>query len=259
LKVKWVDKEEKRDAFIKRGKAVVKMYHHNNQAKNFVYTIIDYLSLSLIPKSQLFIDEDVMKAAEYTMAEKFFIIESRHKGLKLFIDEFIADEKDKDSDIYKYYETLRKLEEKGFFTRIFLRDLCDLGELSITGIHTTIKKETKDYTEKLVNLANRKRGEDIDIDYKGKFIKSAIVFIARPLTYEKHGIDPYIRYIYKKYTEGFFTIYLFAQGPNIEIAEEVAEKIEKDGKLMKIEHKNFDLIDAKRGYRNCIYIIFKRL
>ena len=254
-----MDKEEKRDAFIQKGKAVVKMYHHSNQAKNFVYTIIDYLALSLIPESQLFIDEDVMKAAEYTIAEKFFIVESRHKSLKLFNEEFIKNEKNNNSNILEYYETLRKLDEKGFFTRIFLRDLYELGELSSTGIHTNIKEETKEYTEKLSNLANRKRGEEIDINYKGKYIKSAIVFIAIQATYIRHGIEPYVKYIYKKYAEGFFTIYLFALGANIEIAEEVSDKIEKDGKFIKMEHKNFDVIDAKRGYRKGIYIIFKRL
>jgi hypothetical protein len=259
LKVKWVDKEEKKDAFIKKGKAVIKMYHHNNQEKNFTYTIIDYLTLTLIPNSQLYVDDEVMKAAEYTMAEKFFIVENRHKSLKLFNEEFIKCEEENNSNIYRYYDTLRKLDEGGFFTRIFLRDLYELGELYPTGIHTNIKDETKEYTRKLSNLANRKIGEEIDCDFKGKYIKSAIVFIAKYSTYEKLGIDPYIKHIYKRYVEGFTTIYLFAKGDKISIAEEITDKVEKDRKFIKLFHKYFDLIDTERGSRKGVYIVFKRI
>ncbi len=244
--------------FIKNGRAVVKMFHHRNQAKNFLHTALDYLSVGLIPDSQPYVDEDVMKAAEYTLAEKFFIIEGRKESLRLFYDEIIEPEQKDDTDLYRYYTTLRKLEEEGFFTRIYIRDLSELGELVHTGINTLAIEETKNYTKHMDLLANRKRGEEIDIDFKGKFIKSAIVFIARPEVFFEHGVEPYLNHIFKRYAQGYKNIYLFAGGTKVPIAENVTREIEKQGKLIKITEKYFSTIGTDGTRIKRIYIVFKR-
>jgi len=259
LKIKWVDKEEKKDTFIKNGRAVVKMYHHNNQAKNFMFTVLDYLSLSLLADAQPYIDEEVNEAIRFTMAEKFFITEGRIRALDIFKKEVILPHNDNETQIYDYYETLRKLDENGFFTRVFLKDLSELGELSPTGIHTSINEETKKYTENIKNLAFRKKGEEIDVDFKKKYIKSAIVFIATAVVYLEKGTKPYVNYIYKLYSKGFKNIHIFAAGNKITIAEDVVKEIEKQGKLIKITQNYFTSIGTDGKQFDRIYILLKRI
>jgi hypothetical protein len=63
VKIKWV-KSTTREAFIKEGKVIIKMRYHKNQAKNFLYTMLEWVNKGLIPEARDLLDKIVLRAAD---------------------------------------------------------------------------------------------------------------------------------------------------------------------------------------------------
>lgn len=238
LKIKWVNKEDK-DKFMKRGKIVIKMHDYKEQAKNIVYITLDYLSLGLLPKVKVFIHEKVNKSLEFAVAEKFFIIQGKHRCLEIFRKEFIEPEIQQNTEIAKYFQWLRKLDDEGMLTRIVLKDFDSLADF--TGLGTDIEQETIEYMEAMGKVAERKHGERVGepLGYNGNYLQTAIIFVADPLKFLTYGTQPYLQYIDGCIKEGFKKLYIFARGENIKNARKVAEDLANDKRLIKTGEEIF--------------------
>ena len=254
LEINWV-KPTDRKTFIENGKIVVKLDHHRNQARNFVYAIMAYIAQGLLPRARRYVEKYVMRSSDLILAKKIFLTERKYDSLKFFYDEILDPQMEAEPKIKKYVDLIGKLDEMGFFTRILLREYWDIGrKIHPKPPSQEILRETKEFADFLKRLAEKKRGVDINPTFEGKRIRLSIVLIARPEVVGRMGIDPYTNWIKKCLEKEIYTIYVLAAGKvNTAVAKTIANYFERSEKIEKVAEQEI----RPKGLPPRILILFK--
>jgi hypothetical protein len=132
------------------------------------------------------------------------------------------------------------LDEDGYFIRLYLNELEELGRLLYPRPGTIyIRDEIHNLTDMLDNLTKRKRGEKIQTTIRGKYVCTGIVMIG---TYDKildFGPDPYINYIMSEIGKGTKRLYIMAAGRNIGFAKDVVKRIAESGVVELVSEQEY--------------------
>lgn len=261
VKIGWVKtKEMTPEAFIKNGEIVVKMGQHHNQAKNLTYATMAYVSTGTIPHARQYINENVVKAIDFTIVKKIFVRERRHDALQIFVDEILGPEAGKNPDLKKYCIIMENLDTRRLFTRVLLREFLGLGaeaylEISAEGI----KEETKKFLEFLEKIATKGRGVDVPLHFEGNRIRTSLVLIARPEVRDLYGVDPYLSAVKTSVEKGINSIYILAAGElNITAAKLVVKQLENSEEIKKIEESGYKMRLGNKHIK-AICFLFRRV
>ena len=254
VRIEWI-KTANRQSLIENNEIVVKLGSHSNQEKNLVYATVAYVSQGLLPHSRRYVDESIIKSCDLVVTGKILRKEQRGRALEFFFDEFLNPIIKEQPDIKRNTNIMMKLDDTGFFSRILLRELWDVGRrLYPKAPPPDIKQETRELLEMLENLSEKERGVDINPTLEKKIIKMSVVLIARPEVVSSRGIDPYINWINKCVEKGIYTIHILAAGVmNVLVAKAVAQHFENSMKIEKMEETKIPRNKLPEG----IHILFK--
>lgn len=238
VKVRWISSTT-RQAFVKEGKVIIKMHYHENQAKNFLYTIMEWINKGLIPESRHILDKTVLRAIDFTCISKLLTEKKRYDVKQLFLDEIYESEVTKGSLLERYCSVFNKLDKTGLFVGVALPEFSSLGKRTSSVMpNERIKLETIGFTQMLEKLSLKLHGEDVSPDYNGEHIKCSIVLIARQDTYLMRGLSPYLNWINKCYTKGIRSIYVCAIGDaNISIVRKIRDSYAESKKISIVSEK----------------------
>ena len=246
LKIKWVGSTT-REAFVKQGKVIVRMRHHENQARNFLYATLEWVGKGLIPEARHLVNKTVLRAADLVFTNVLLTKKKRHDVKQLFLDEIYETEVTKGSSLERYCNTFGRLNETGLFTGVALQELSSLSKRTSSVVaNTQVRSETIGFMNMLERLARKRHGEDISPDYNGECIKCSIVLVARSETYFVHGLSPYAYFINKCCKEGIRSIYVCAiEDVNIMIVRKIRDAYEASKKISLVSERVFPLNGKK--------------
>jgi hypothetical protein len=246
VKVKWVNGIT-RESFVKNGNVVVRMHHHKNQAKNFLYATLEWVDKGLIPEARHLLDKTVLRAVDFVFINEFLTKKKRYDVKQLFLDEIYEPEVTKGSSLERYCDTFNKLNNTGLFTGVALQEFSCISKKIGSAIpDEKIRFETIGFMNMLEKLARRSHGEDVSPTYIGEKIKCSIVLIARYEKYLTHGLSPYLGWINKCCKEGICSFYVCAVGdPNIMIVRKIRDAYEESKKISVVSENTFPLNGSK--------------
>jgi hypothetical protein len=232
VKVSWVSSTS-REAFVREGKVIVKMQKHQNQARNFLYALMEWTHKGLLPESRHLINDTVLKSVDFAFINKVLSETNRHDSKQLFLDEFYESEAPRGSLIEKYCTAFNKLDSMGIFTGVVLPEYSLLGQRVGSSLPTEeIRAETIGLATMLERLSRKVSGKDVSPNYLGKNIKCSIVLIAKVEKYFEQGLSPYLSFINKCCEQGFSSVYVAGIGTeNILIVEQIKDAYERSKKL----------------------------
>lgn len=220
LKIKWVSPEINEQSFIKKNKVIILLSHHKNQDKNLSKATVLYINKALIPEARPHLNTKLCKAIDLMMTKKalYSFIEAR-SSFNYFITRILRPKIEEDQCIKEFCTVIDTLDERSLFTRVLLRELKELGyrRAGITETGDTVF-ETGEFTKFLTEIAKKEQGEDVPLTFSRKYIKVAIILVARP---EVNTPSRFIRMIKEKIKQSINVIYIFARGSNIDLAKEV--------------------------------------
>lgn len=242
VKIKWVSSTT-RESFVKKGNVIVRMRHHKNQAKNFLYVTLEWVDRGLIPEARHLLDKTVLRAVDFVFINDFLTKKKRYDVKQLFLDEIYEPEVTKGSILERYCNTFNKLNNTGLFTGVALQEFSSFGKRIGSVIpNKKIRFETIGFMNMLEKLARKPHGEDVNPDYIGENIKCSIVLIARHETYFMHGLSPYLGWINKCCRKGICSFYVCAIGDaNIMIVRKIRDAYEQSKKISVVSENTFPL------------------
>jgi hypothetical protein len=232
VRVSWV-KNVTREAFVKDGKVVIKMAHHENQARNFLYATMEWANRGLIPESRHLLDKSILQALDFTFINKALTESKRHDSRQIFLDEIFEPRVAKGSLADTYCSVFGDLDKIGLFVGVVLPEYASLGRrLGSVIPDEKIRLETVYFFNMLQKLARKKHGKDVNPNYVGEYINCYIVLIARTETYAMYGLEPYLGFINKCCREGARSLYVCAIGDsNVSVVKRIRDSYEKSTKL----------------------------
>lgn len=235
LKIKWISEDIDKDSFIKGGKVVVMLRYHQNQDENLSLATLLYVNKSVIPEARPHINFKLCEAIDLIMTKKvlYSFVEAK-SSFNYFVTEILHQKTDSDVSIKEFCTVIDKLDERGLFTRVLLRELSELGErrAGITETGDTVF-ETGEFTKFLDEIARKERGEDVPLTFSKNYIKVAIILVARPET-GILGVEPFIKRVKEKIKLSINVIYIFAWGSNVNLAKEVYLVCKKMPELVEV-------------------------
>jgi len=251
IEIEWVRNTD-RETFIRNNKIVIRMEYHQNNTRNIVNATLRYFEEGLLKNIKEIIDLKISKSIDFVTAKKTLRETKKYDSLQFLVENVINPIENEDEEIRYYLNSMSKLYEAGFFSRIFLNELKNINQmLYVDKIYDNLNEDIIIFLEKLNEIAHKKRGVDIDTHVITNYLKISFVYIARLETL-KYGIKPYTNYILSEIDEGYENFYIIARGKiNIQVAELVSNKLISDKILnKKIEHRykttyegrNYDLI-----------------
>jgi len=238
-KIEWV-KEVDREAFLQGNDIVIKMDYRHNQDKNFVNAIATFVPKALLPYARQYIYDKIMRAIDFTVIKRMIEVVNRVTAMDYFAEEILTPTIEEDPKIVEFCSTMDDLGEAGLFARILLCELLILGRKLYPRISTTeITSETREFVKFLSTIATKEKGEDVPLEFSGKFLNVTIVLIARKEKRELGDPLPYIRAIQIARKAKPECIYVVAKGENIFLAQQVFKHFKQHPK-MKVERKDYN-------------------
>ncbi len=223
--IKWVEPME-RDAFLKEGKIVVCLESSHNEDRNLARATLLYVAEDLIRESQRFIDTNVMRSANFSIARKMLMLDKRLGALKCLSEEYIEPEANKTPVIRDYVLAMERMDDEGLLTRILLREFTQLNaRLSPALSDAWAIKETEKFTKFIKVFRDRRRDEEVPLRHVGEIIRVSLAPIAR--SYDDFNISFYVTRASECFRDQIDTLYILARGINIGLAKLVVEQVER--------------------------------
>ena len=128
LKVKWILPDLSKEAFIENDRVVVMLNYHSNQDENLAKATMLYMNKAVIPEARPHIHQKLSQAIDLMMTKKalFSFIEAR-SSMGHFINTVFKPQTDNDSELKENCGVIDAIDERGLFTRVFLKELMELG------------------------------------------------------------------------------------------------------------------------------------
>ena len=249
-KIEWVKKEEE-EAFLKRGEIIVRLKRGVNHERNLVMATLLYLSKGLLPKSRSYIDKNLMKSIEFTVAKRIFAKTRPSTVFDYFTDEILLPAFREEPALEKDCQQLEILEDVGYFTRILLVELKELGKRLAPALPTKhIFQEIRAFVNFLCTIVQKRKEEDVRLLFPGTRLKVGVILVAKKQTIQKWGIEAHKRRIAKYIREGVDVIYICGWGKhNVQRVKNIVKDMEKNEQI-KVLMKSTYIIPRFEGMDN---------
>jgi hypothetical protein len=167
-------------------------------------------------------------------------------ALRCLNEEFIKIETVNNPRITDYIMTMEKLDAEGHLTRVFLKELSEIdAKLPSVLSSPTAEAETVTFLQMMKQLAEKKKGVDINTSHRGQIIDMSIMLVAR------EGVDdptPYINHAERCWSNGLPRLYIMAQGNKIDIAKNAIIGIKALGIYGVETECSFRIPDERGGF-----------
>lgn len=234
LRIRWAKTATDVEAFLQDGEIIVTLDYSHNRDRNLVVATLAYLRKALLPRARPYVDTTLMRATDFTVAKSVFLPGSRSSAMSFFFENCLEPEIEQEPKLQEACTRLDRLKEAGFFTRIFLRELCHVGEkLYPATPDGSTRKETQAFCEFLEAIATKARGEKSlgGLTFARSRIRVNILLVAAAET-KIWGTEPYARRIQTELARGSERTYICARGAeNIRLAERVADEQQQAGRI----------------------------
>lgn len=211
LEIKWVKPSEvDREAFIKDNKAILRMQYYVNQERNFVNVVHDFVSKAHLREPKAYLSDHVCRAVDLRLTACYLVECKRDEALAFFVTNFLRPELARTPEVQAPYDKLEALDQFGYFTRVLLLEYFQLSRKLFpnkAGM-PEILRETADFLDYLCTFPAKPPGTDIELDFRGKYVKVRFVLVAKLFKITKHGITPYVNRIAEALTTFADTSYV---------------------------------------------------
>ena len=248
LKVEWVKSIDDEMKFVRGGEAIIRLRRHSNRDTNIIKVTLAYLSLGLLPRARLYMDDLLRRSVDCVVAKSIFAAQEDSSVATHFLENVILPEIRKEPRLRDDMDLLDNLEEKGFFTRVFLAEVHQFGERVFPATpNREMTEEIRTFANYLRIIATKETGEYVPLDFDSPRFKVAIVLVAEESHLARVGLGGYIRRIDLLIREGFPTIYVSGWGEEyIGLIRQMVKEIKRSGKLRVVKSEEFPL-PPRRG------------
>jgi|GEM_PF-1324900 len=257
LEIKWVDTENY-NSLLDDNKMILRIRPIDNQDKNFVNAIYYYFKSSFFPKTQALIPKAHSEASILYVCRNI-VAKRGGKTIEIFEDEILEPAIQKHKQIVNNLEDYNVINDRGFFTGTFLRELHKTAsEVRFTSERCNVGEETKNIIGHIKNFIDTYKNSGGKMPpkiwrYKGKISDYAILLVAKPAK-KSLGVNGYVNRARDSFSEGVKRLYVFGANNEKDFAVSVISSIQAEVQGIKLIEEfctPFDYRGEKGGIAAC--------
>ncbi|WP_428323818.1 hypothetical protein [Nitrosopumilus sp.] len=229
------------------NKVIAILQNDDTSAESFAKTSYFYSQKGLLPELKKHINPSRISSMDLIMAKK--IIEAKRQDAIPFFHDEIFKKETKSRHVKLQCIALGSLDDKGEFTRLFLRELTDIGHKFATIQPSKYSKdELSEFLDYMYTIGNRKTSEKINsLAVEGTYIRFAVSFIA--IDRDKDNFNSltkmgsksfHVQHVHKLIKKKILSIWILASGvDNVKYAKWLLNYFRSYQEVLKTEPIEF--------------------
>lgn len=231
LEIKWVKPAEvDREAFVRENKAILRMQFYVNQEKNLVNVVHEFVAKAHLREPKAYLPQTLSRAVDLKLTATYLMECRRREALAYFVENILKPELQASPLLQPPYEKMEQLDEFGYFTRVLLFEYLQFAyEIFPNKVGMLeILRETEDFLDFLCAFPNKPPGTDIELDFRGKYIKVRFILVAKTFKIKRHGIEPYVNRVAEALSGWADTAYVCGMDKMIGATAHVAKQASEE-------------------------------
>ncbi|MGJ4754778.1 hypothetical protein [Leptospira kmetyi] len=220
-RIDWVDVEKiDKKTFLDNDEVIIRLNNRAGDDANFVHATYHFVSTSLLLKAKRYISPSQRESLDLFVTGKI-IEEEKIIVRDYFLDNYAFPNFIKGQGRIKdYYEKYQVIEELGHFYTILLNELDMIGgKVFGKAKDSALIAEVDQLIQFLIDLADKKVGEDRNLNFQQPNASFALVIVGKNLKVQESP-DVYERYINGKILpQAYNSIYLVGAYKNKELID----------------------------------------
>jgi hypothetical protein len=193
--VQWTERTLTKKGFFDNGQVILRLKRDDPQDTNFVHGVYWAVATGLLHKAKRYISKPQREAVDLYVTTK--VIEREKPSVRgIFLDRYLHPKtKEPHSKLSGYFDDFVKIDEGGYFYPVFLQELDYLGE-KVFGRRKDDKiiQEVNGLIQHLRTVAQRKIGEEGNLQFVGRYCRVAILIVGKRWNLTPEG-DAYVNYV----------------------------------------------------------------
>jgi len=223
LKIEWV-KGETQERFLEHGQCVVRIKDHGARHRNLTAATLLYVRGAVLPQARSYLGPDLSSAVDLTLTKK--LLKPHRDALLHFVQNVESPQVRREPEVRDFSMQLEEMEDRGFMTRMFLREAKDVTTYifprQATEDHV---QEWADFAHFLHSIATRRRGEKAELWFRSEHLTISVGLVAATETLKESGIEAYVAASRRAIDHGADAVYLCSFGRHHGVARSVAKRL----------------------------------
>lgn len=263
VKIEWVKTNEREADFFRENRLVIRMKHHEDQNRNFVYAGMALISKTFLAKAKKYLSPTQKESIDLYVGKKLFEKE-KPQVAEEFFDKYFSPKALSNDKIIELLEKYNIIDKVGLFYAVLAQELAFLGEKVFFQLRRQeVIAEVANFVRFLEKHAQREVGqEETKQDFEGKYLRCVILIVAKRGKRWIKNIPPYIQYIEKLVANKFENIYLLgsADEVNKSFIDRISDAVEARFKYEKYQSKKYKASIKISGQRKEVrsYLVLLR-
>jgi len=230
LQLQWVTTEDKR-SFFDEDEVVIRIRPLENQEKNFVRATYYFLQKNFFPKTKGIIPTGHQRASVLYVTKK--VLNNRTAEARtIFEDTILEPAVRSDLSIPDLFEAYGQLDQRGFYTGTFLRELQEVAkEIRFTTQRRNISREASSILQHIKNFMAALNTRSIPgpvWSQIGPVSSYGLLLVARPSNATSGNVAPFVNRAKERLTQGAQRLYVFGANREIDFVRTVVSAIEHE-------------------------------
>jgi len=243
VKIEWVNGENESD--LVDNTIIMRIKPIDNQDTNLMNGIYYFFQKALFPNLETVIPKIPRQASVLHLSRR--VIQNQHPYIaNAFNSKYLEPAIANEVEIADYIDGFEKIDKKGFFTSVFIREIKNLSEnVRFTQARKNIESEIKNILLHIVDFNSALDSiEPIPDELwkkSGEEYSYALILVARPFNYNPL---PYVRRAAKYIQENIERLYIIGANQEKRFVKKVIKNIE-----IKTQYHLVDIFSVNKDYR----------
>lgn len=240
IRVEWAPVDEKPNSFFADGRVVIRLHSHEQQDRNLMTASLLYVTNRLVRRAKRYLSPRQARSVDLYAVDRL-LTRAAPASADLFHEEIMGPECDADRELGDLLVDYQKIDRRiNAFFPIFVRELNYLAQkVVVKPKGGQIVKDVQDLHRFLVRLSDRYVGEDMEMGVEGRFLRCAVMIVARSVRRVSGDRQPYLRHLRALRTAGHETVYMVgsASPENREFMDAIAQDFVKESGWTEVDRR----------------------
>ena len=241
VKVEWAPKGEQPSQFMGDGRLVVRLHAYEHQDRNDLTASLLFISHTLVRRAKIYLPKRRARSVDLYAVDRL-LTRTAPAAADLLHEEIMGPECDADHELGDMLVDYQKVDRINGFFPIFIRELNYLaGKVVVKPRGDQLVRDVNELHRFLVRYSDRRIGEEMPMEVQGRFLRCAVMIVAKSAKRDIGDRAPYVKYISRLATAGHETIYLIGnvRRENADFMRAIARDFRNRSGWSEIEQRTF--------------------
>jgi hypothetical protein len=243
--IEWAQPEHEASHFFSDNRVVIRLHSEERQDRNLMIASMFYVSDTLVRRAKRYLSKRQARSIDLYAVDRL-LTKTAPGAADLLHEEVLGPECDADHELADLLVEYQRMDKRiNAFFPIFVRELNYLAQKVVVKPRGgELITDVQALHRFLVRLSDRCVGEDIPVGVEGRFLRCAVMIVARSVKRLIGDRGPYVRYLQALNAAGHETIYLVggAAPENREFMLAIAEDFMRQSGWTEVDRREYPAV-----------------